>query len=64
MLKKKLEESLLVNQVSSEKWNVQFDAGRNARGKIGFVLIPNEQTIEKDMLKKVHITFFWRLSRC
>ena len=31
--------------------NVVFDTGRNARGKIGFVLIPNEQTIEQDMLK-------------
>jgi maleate isomerase len=30
--------------------NVRFDKGRNARGKIGFVLIPNEQTIEKDMI--------------
>ena len=53
MLKKNFEDSLLNNQVKSEKWNVQFDAGRNARGKIGFVLIPNEQTIEKDMLSWV-----------
>ena len=30
---------------------VGFDEGRNARGKIGFVLIPNEQTIEDDMVK-------------
>ena len=30
---------------------VKFDEGRNARGKIGFVLIPNEQTIEDDMIK-------------
>ena len=30
--------------------NVGFDEGRNARGKIGFVLIPNEQTIEQDMI--------------
>ena len=30
--------------------NVGFDAGRNARAKIGFVLIPNEQTIEEDMI--------------
>ncbi|WP_210115090.1 maleate cis-trans isomerase family protein [Roseovarius aestuariivivens] len=29
----------------------RFDAGRNARGKIGFVLIPNEQTIEEDMIR-------------
>ena len=31
--------------------NVGFDAGRNARAKIGFVLIPNEQTIEEDMTR-------------
>ncbi len=31
--------------------NVGFDGGRNARGKIGFVLIPNEQTIEDDMTR-------------
>lgn len=30
---------------------VGFDEGRNARGKIGFVLIPNEQTIEDDMIR-------------
>ena len=30
---------------------VRFDAGRNARAKIGFVLIPNEQTIEHEMLR-------------
>ena len=30
---------------------VRFDAGRNARAKIGFVLIPNEQTIEDDMIR-------------
>jgi len=30
---------------------VGFDEGRNARAKIGFVLIPNEQTIEDDMIK-------------
>lgn len=29
----------------------RFDAGRNARAKIGFVLIPNEQTIEEDMIR-------------
>lgn len=29
----------------------RFDEGRNARGKIGFVLIPNEQTIEEDMIR-------------
>jgi len=31
--------------------DVRFDQGRNARGKIGFVLIPNEQTIEDDMTR-------------
>ena len=30
---------------------VGFDEGRNARAKIGFVLIPNEQTIEEEMLR-------------
>ncbi len=30
---------------------VRFDDGRNARARIGFVLIPNEQTIEDDMLR-------------
>lgn len=35
----------------SRQWNVRFDAGRNHRGKIGFVLIPNEQTIEDEMLR-------------
>lgn len=29
----------------------RFDAGRNSRAKIGFVLIPNEQTIEEDMIR-------------
>lgn len=31
--------------------SVRFDAGRNARARIGFVLIPNEQTIEEEMIK-------------
>ena len=30
---------------------VRFDAGRHARARIGFVLIPNEQTIEDDMAR-------------
>lgn len=30
---------------------VRFDEGRHARAKIGFVLIPNEQTIEEDMTR-------------
>ena len=30
---------------------VRFDDGRNGRAKIGFVLIPNEQTIEEDMIR-------------
>jgi maleate isomerase len=29
----------------------RMDGGRNARAKIGFVLIPNEQTIEEDMIR-------------
>ena len=37
--------------VQSKNWDVRFDAGRNNRAKIGFVLIPNEQTIEEDMVK-------------
>ncbi len=37
--------------VGSRDWPVRFDAGRNWRGKIGFVLIPNEQTIEQDMIR-------------
>ena len=31
--------------------NVRFDAGRAARARVGFVLIPNEQTIEEDMIR-------------
>lgn len=31
--------------------SVRFDAGRNARARVGFVLIPNEQTIEADMIR-------------
>jgi maleate isomerase len=30
---------------------VRFDAGRNARGRIGFIVIPNEQTVEEDMVR-------------
>ena len=30
---------------------VRFDDGRNARARIGFVLIPNEQTIEDEMTR-------------
>jgi maleate isomerase len=37
--------------VRSKRWDVRFDRGRNWRGKIGFVLIPNEQTIEADMMR-------------
>jgi maleate isomerase len=43
-----LESSVIVR---SRDWPTRFDGGRNARGKIGFVLIPNEQTIEQDMLR-------------
>ncbi len=35
----------------SRKWPARFDDGRNGRAKIGFVLIPNEQTIEDDMIR-------------
>jgi maleate isomerase len=38
--------------VKSKKWETCFDNGRNFRAKIGFVLIPNEQTIEEEMIKK------------
>lgn len=38
-------------QTVSRRWDVDFDAGRNARAKIGFVLIPNEQTIEDEMIR-------------
>lgn len=37
--------------IRSKRWSVRFDAGRNHRAKIGFVLIPNEQTIEYDMIR-------------
>ncbi|MEM1420581.1 MAG: arylmalonate decarboxylase [Pseudomonadota bacterium] len=37
--------------VRSRKWVPRFDGGRNARAKIGFVLIPNEQTIEEEMIR-------------
>lgn len=37
--------------VRSKDWPVRFDQGRNARGKIGFVLIPNEQSIEEEMIR-------------
>ncbi len=37
--------------VVSRQWDVRFDDGRNARGKIGMVLIPNEQTIEEEMIR-------------
>ncbi len=30
---------------------VRFDAGRNARAKIGFVLLPNDQLVEEDMVR-------------
>ena len=38
-------------EVRSKVWPVRFDDGRNARAKLGFVLIPNEQTIEDDMVQ-------------
>lgn len=43
---------LPINDASSAILStVGFDKGRNSRGKIGFVLIPNEQTIEDDMIR-------------
>lgn len=39
--------------VRSRRWEVRFDKGRNWRGKIGFVLIPNEQTIEDEVTRIV-----------
>ena len=38
-------------QVHSKEWNTRFDGGRNHRAKIGFVVIPNEMTIEAEMLE-------------
>lgn len=38
-------------EVKSKDWNVRFDAGRNYRAKIGYVVIPNEMTIEAEMLE-------------
>lgn len=37
--------------VRSDRWDVRFDDGRNGRAKIGFVLLPNEQTIEHEMMR-------------
>ncbi len=37
--------------VKSKQWETRFDQGRNSRAKIGFVVIPNEQTIEEEMIK-------------
>ena len=37
--------------VASEERPVRFDRGRYPRARIGFVLIPNEQTIEWDMVR-------------
>jgi maleate isomerase len=39
--------------IQSSPRKIRFDAGPNARAKIGFVLIPNEQTIEREMLRYV-----------
>lgn len=39
--------------IVSDQRDVRFDAGPNSRAKIGFVLIPNEQTIEREMLRYV-----------
>ncbi|WP_101065700.1 maleate cis-trans isomerase family protein [Roseovarius salinarum] len=32
---------------------VRFDEGRHGRARIGFVLIPNEQTVEEDMMRNM-----------
>ena len=40
-------------QIISKNWPARFDDGRNAHAKIGFVLLPNEQTIEHDMIANV-----------
>lgn len=41
--------TLTAHGVASRPWPVRFDKGRNARARLGFVLLPNEQTIEEDM---------------
>lgn len=46
-----LDQEIQDGRVRSRGWDVRFDRGRNWRGKIGFVLIPNEQTIEEDMIR-------------
>lgn len=38
-------------KVQSKDWNTRFDAGRNYRAKIGYVVIPNEMTIEAEMIE-------------
>ena len=43
--------STIVPEINSRPWQPRFDAGRNARARIGFVLLPNEQTVEYDMVK-------------
>jgi maleate isomerase len=35
---------------TAPRWRPRFDDGPNGRGKIGLVLIPNEQTVEADLL--------------
>lgn len=40
-------------EVCSSNWPVRLDDGRNSRGKIGFVLIPNEQTVEEQVVRLV-----------
>lgn len=39
-----------VPPVRSRDWNVPLDDGRYDRARIGFVLIPNEQTVEGEMI--------------
>jgi maleate isomerase len=38
-------------EVRSQAWTPEFDAGRNWRARLGFVLISNDATIEDDMRK-------------
>lgn len=38
-------------KVVSKKWDTRFDLGRNYRAKIGYVVIPNEMTIEAEMIE-------------
>ncbi len=43
--------SMTAELVRSRAWDVRFDEGRHARANIGYVLLPNEQTIESDLFR-------------